>query len=75
MLLVKHFGPDHFACGEDDDEPGRALNIQVKYYSEDHFHVAVIMTNLGRVYRTLGDSVKVTDVFERAMKIEGKHLW
>ncbi|MDR0288578.1 MAG: tetratricopeptide repeat protein [Rickettsiales bacterium] len=50
-----------------------ALPIQEKHYGSDHPEVAVILGNLGNVYRALGNPQKSKELLEQALPIFEKH--
>ena len=54
----------------------RALEMlsRKQHFGEDHFEVAVTLTNLGNAYGDLGDPGTTKDLLERALKIEEKHF-
>ena len=43
-------------------------------YGSKHITVATVLTNLGSTWRSLGDSLKSKELFERALDIEQQTL-
>ena len=52
----------------------RALTIYNKCYQHHHPSVAIALTNLGAVMRSLGESEKSKELFEQALNME-EHLY
>ena len=52
----------------------RALGIYDKYYQHHHSSVAIALTNLGAVMRSLGETEKSRELFEQALNME-EHLY
>ena len=48
----------------------RALDIYDKCYQHHHPSVAIALTNLGAVMRSLGESEKSKELFEKALNME-----
>ena len=45
-----------------------------KHFGEDHWQVAITLTNLGIAYGDLGDNTMKKDLLERALEMKEKHF-